>query len=182
MYPTKTKINDEIYNLNTDFRIALRCYRIVDDSTISDSERALAIIYLIFGFIPKENQEEYLSKAKKFLEGPYEFKNNDKERDLDFEQDKKYILASFYSEYKIDLEIIEYMHFWKFLDFIAGLSENTILYRVRALRNIDLNDIKDDKKRAEIAQAQYNFAIKEEKTLEEIEADKLWEEQTKGSD
>ena len=47
--PEYVKIDDKKYKINTDFRVALRCNEIAQDDTISDTERALAIIYLLFG-------------------------------------------------------------------------------------------------------------------------------------
>jgi hypothetical protein len=47
--PKYVKVDDELYEINTDFRIALECNRIAEDENIGSYERALAIIYKLFG-------------------------------------------------------------------------------------------------------------------------------------
>ena len=49
MYPKYVLIEDKKYRINTDFRVAIRCNKIALDESIGDFERALAIIYLLFG-------------------------------------------------------------------------------------------------------------------------------------
>ena len=48
MYPSKADVNGIEYDLNTSWQNALECLKIVNDETICDEERALAIIYKIF--------------------------------------------------------------------------------------------------------------------------------------
>ena len=47
-YPEYAEINDKKYKINTDFRVAIECQNIATDESISDYERALAIIYKLF--------------------------------------------------------------------------------------------------------------------------------------
>ena len=47
--PQYVKIKDKRYKINSDFRVALKCDKVAKDSKIDDTERALAIIYLLFG-------------------------------------------------------------------------------------------------------------------------------------
>ena len=48
-YPEYVKIDNKKYKINTDFRVAIECNEIATDENISDFERALAIIYKLFG-------------------------------------------------------------------------------------------------------------------------------------
>lgn len=47
--PQYVKVDDKLYKINTDFRIALECNNIAEDTSIGEYERALAIIYKLFG-------------------------------------------------------------------------------------------------------------------------------------
>ena len=47
--PEFIEIKNKRYKINTDFKVALKCEEIAEDSNINDMERALAIIYLLFG-------------------------------------------------------------------------------------------------------------------------------------
>ncbi len=44
-YPKYAQIEDRLYEINTDFRVAIKCNEVAEDKTISDTERALAISY-----------------------------------------------------------------------------------------------------------------------------------------
>lgn len=174
-YPTKVKIENEEYSINTDFRIAIECDKIARDLSINDFERALAIIYKLYGekgLKAKNNYDKLLELAQKYLSCGKEITDKTKreEPDMDFEQDMDYIEASFMSDYNIDLTNIE-MHWWKFFNLINGLSNNElgnccILNRIRNLRNYDTSQIKDSKERQKIEEVKRQVALKKkEKTL-----------------
>lgn len=169
-YPEFANINGTRYKLNTDFRVGLRCFEVINDPSICDEERALAVIYLLYGFIPEDNLEAFLEKASKFLQcGETGEQQAAKKADMDFSYDQKYISASFMSDYRIDLSK-EKMHFWRYIELIQGLTEHCALSRVRELRNYDLSEIKDAKTRSKIAKAQAELALPVRHTREELDA------------
>ena len=63
-YPEYVKIGEKKYKINTDFRVAIDCQEIALDETIGDYERALAIIYKLFG----DNGLEYFNNHQQLLE------------------------------------------------------------------------------------------------------------------
>lgn len=165
--PEFVKIGDKKYKINTDFRIALECNKIAQDNNISDIERALAIIYKLYGdegLNDTENHSELLRLATKYLGLGKEIEKSNEEPDMDFEQDMDYIETSFMSDYGIDLSK-EKMHWWKFYNLINGLSNSElgnccVLNRVRNLRRFDASTIKDSKERQRIIEAQKSVALK----------------------
>lgn len=169
-YPTIAIINDKEYEINTDFKIALKCMELVDREDISDVERAFAIIGLLFDEeIEIEYISEALEKAIKFLQcGEKEHRGSGK-KDMDFEQDQPLIMASFIADYKIDLTEVE-MHWWKFCDLISGLSSDCVLNRVRDIRNYDINEVKDVQERTKLIKAKQNVALKDKMNNEEQQA------------
>lgn len=58
--PSYTKIDGEVYEINTDFRVGIECNKVAQDTSVGDYERALAIIYLLFG--EKRSKCNYKSK------------------------------------------------------------------------------------------------------------------------
>lgn len=166
-YPEYIKINDKKYKINTDFRVAIECNEIAMDETISDFERALAIIYKLFGddgINDTDNYEKLLELAQKYLSCGKEVVDNNEEPDMDFIQDMDYIETSFMSDYSIDLANTE-MHWWKFYNLMNGLSNSDIgnccvLNRVRNLRTYDTKDIKDQKELEKIKKAKEQVALK----------------------
>ena len=170
MYPEYAIIDGEEYKINTDFNVALRCFEVIEDGEISDTERTIAVLFLLFGFIPDNNIEEFLEKAALFLQcGTKNDKPSSNERDIDLNADRCYINASFMSDYKIDLSQTK-MHYWMFVDLLKGLTEHCILSRVREIRNYDISDVKDAKTRNKILKAQESVALPKKFTKEEQEA------------
>lgn len=170
MYPEYAIVDGKEYKINTDFNVALRCFEVIEDDEISDEERTLAVLFLLFGFIPDHHLEEFLEKATLYLQcGSKNEGSSSSEKDMDFNLDKHYITASFMSDYQIDLSKEE-MHYWRFVDLIKGLTEHCVLSRIREIRNYDLSEIKDAKTRNKILKAQEAVALPKKRTKEEQEA------------
>jgi len=187
-YPEYVKIDNEEYKINTDFRIAIECNRIAEDEEIGDYERALAIIYTLYGdkgLEHTEHHEKLLNYAMKYLCCGKEIDKRQKqeEPDMDFILDMPYIEASFMSDFHIDLEGRQ-MHWWKFYNLINGLSSSElgnscILNTIRAGRKKNPNEIKDTKLRNEFIEWQKSIALPKKKkhhTKEQKEmANKVYE-------
>lgn len=187
--PEYVKIGDKKYKINTDFRIAIKCNEIAQDDSIGDKERALAVIYKLFGdegLNDKQNWQKLLELAKRYLTLNKENANtyNDNEIDMDFSKDMAYIEASFMSDYKIDLANTK-MHWWKFYTLLEGLSNSElgdccILNRIRNLRTMDISKISDNKERERLAKAQEMVSLK--KNRYEVKLTKEQEESMKKLD
>lgn len=177
-YPEYAKVNEKLYKINTDFRNAIRCNEVANDKTINDYERALAIIYILFGeegLNAYDDYEQLLEKGQKYLLCNKELEENDEKPDMDFIEDMDYIEASFMSDYHIDLANVE-MHWWKFNNLMNGLSNSEfgdccVLNRVRNLRNYDVKDIKDKKERDKIIKAKKQVELKKYKKENKITAE-----------
>lgn len=183
-YPKYIQIEDRKYAINTDFRVAIECDRIGRDNSIGDTERALAIIYLLFGEEVLDNEHDYvklLELAQNYLSCGKEIEDATNEKpDMDFIQDMGYIEASFMSDFHIDLENTQ-MHWWKFMKLMNGLSNSElgnccVLNNIRNLRNFDVSKIKDDKERQKIAKAQRDVALKKEEIVISDEEQKAMDE------
>lgn len=168
-YPIYVKVKDKKYNINTSYKTAIKCNEIAESDELNDIERGLAIIYVLFGekaLDDKENREELLEKAKKYLSCNQEITSNE-EIDIDYKQDMPYIKASFMSDYHIDLNKTD-MHYWEFYELMNGLSNSElgsccILNRIRNIRNLNLKDIEDTKEREKMRKLKEQVAIKKKK-------------------
>lgn len=175
-YPKFVEINDKKYKINTDFRIAIECNEIALDETINDYERALAVIYKLFGddgLKDFHNHAKLLELGKRYLGCGKDIDvTTNEEPDMDFVQDMDYIEASFMSDFGIDLSKEE-MHWWKFFKLMNGLSNSEfgdccVLNRVRNLRNYDTKDIKDPKELEKIKKAKEQVALKRRRKVEDL--------------
>ena len=184
--PKYVEANGRQYKINTNFKYAMECDRIAKDETIGDFERALAIIYTLFGDKGLEHQDDYeklLKMALKYLSCGKEVVNNDKP-DMDFIQDYNLIWTSMYSDYNgLDIDKVD-IHWWKFVDMMDGLSNSElgnccVLNRIRNLRNFDVSQIKDLNERSKIIKAKKQVELKRNKKEVDV---KLTREQQESVD
>ena len=178
-YPEYAEVAGVRYKINTDYRVALRCFEVIEDESISDEERAVAIVYLLFGDVPTERIGDFLRIAGNYLRcGETEEAQEATEKDMDFTADAKYITASFMSDYQLDITRAD-MHFWQYIHLIQGFTERSVMSRVREIRNYDLSEIKDPKTRQKIVKAKeavalpQKLSIADKKAIEDFE--KLFE-------
>ena len=163
--PEYIKVDGEILKINTDFRIALECNKIALDDTINDYERALAIIYKLFGEkgLKHNNLNKLLELSIKYLSLGQEqnsFKNDsDKDYELDYTKCEGLIRSSFKFDYKYDPYALEYLHWYDFYNDLMNLSTGEfgnccILNRVAMVLEQDCSQIKDNKERTKVKNAQ----------------------------
>lgn len=171
-YPEYVEINRKRYKINTNFKVAIECNNIAMDTSIRDYERALAIIYKLYGeegLNDFDNHEKLLELAQKYLACGKELKKNNGKPDMDYEQDYGLIWASFMSDYNgLDIDKT-HIHWWKFNELIGGLSNSElgnccILNKIRNIRSKKLSDIKDPKEKEEYKKLQNEWALEKYKT------------------
>lgn len=180
--PQYVIIDNEEYKINTDFRYALQCNNIAQDTTIGDFERMLAIIYTLFGDKGLEHEEHYeklIYYAQKFLTcGEENFdtkkgknKTHDK-NELDYSKCEGLIRSSFKFDYQYDPYQKEYLHWYEFYNDLANLSTSEfgtccVLNRVVGILNQDASQIKNDKDRKTLNDIQNElrnkYCVKEKK-------------------
>lgn len=175
--PEYAEVNGKKYKINTDFRIAIECQKIAEDSSIGDFQRAMGIIYKLYGSeaLDTKNMDDWnrlLELAIEFLTlGKKQIDSNSNGNDLDMDlvEDMPYIEASFMSDYRIDLSS-QKIHWWKFYKLLEGLSNSEmgnccILNRIRNLRTMDISKIKDVKERDRINEAKKQYALKKKNKI-----------------
>ena len=200
-YPQAIEVDGRRFPINTSYQTAIRCYEIVQDEAVTDAERGAIVMLLLLGDIPQDLSVDGMKRLQELLvkylqcgKEPEQIREMDeilteREPDMDYTYDMGLIIASFISDYKIDLSEpeTESMHWWKFIDLLNGLSPKSALNRVREIRNKDLGDYKDNPKAMEeLIQAKRLVALPEKITESEQEAldefDRLLRGETKGND
>lgn len=159
-YPNYVMVGSTKYTIQTDYRVALECFCIINDESIGDTERTYAIIYKLFKIIPEDqDMSDFVRIASNYLGcGENQEEQQQRKKDMDFFQDWKYIVASFMSDYHMDINECQ-MHWYQFINFIQGLTDGSIMSRIRELRNYDLSEIKDQKTKRKILEAQKNVKL-----------------------
>ena len=183
MFPTKMEANGHIYSINTDYRVALACFRAMYDSEITNLERGYAIQTLLLGNDVNPLDEDIIAeKIKLYLRCGKEENTDIKDVDYDYIQDEEITRTSIRQCYHLNLNELSYLHWYEYNELISGLTNDSVINCIRELRGRDASEIKDEKDRNKLLEAQKRVALKEFhiKTDEEKELDKFWNSVTGG--
>ena len=109
--PETVEIEGVEYEIESNFRTFILFEMLMQDSELSDSE-----------------------KAMQGLEGASEV-----QRIYSFEHDDDYIYSAFLTQYHIDLQDIKYLHWWKFKALLRTLSSDLEFCKIMEYRSVDIN-------------------------------------------
>lgn len=187
--PEYVKVDETLYKINTDFRVAIECDAIARNKNIGDYERALAIIYKLFGEegLNCKNQNKLFELGLKYISlGDAEKSlktHSDNKFMLDFNKCKRLITSSFKFDYNYDPYELKFLHWYDFYNDLENLSTSEFgtccaLNRIASIINKDVKEIKDKKQKEKIINLQKE--LKEKYcVIEEVELTKEQEESVK---
>lgn len=177
---------DKYKDINTDFRSAIMFELLMQDNSIKDKKTkilsAIKIFYsdlskiesidsainTILDFYTLEKKEEKEKKSKK---------SDNKKNIFSYEYDAEYIYSAFLEQYGINLQQIEYLHWWEFKALFNALSEKTKFMKIIEYRTVNISKIKDKERKKFYKEMKELYALPDMRTEEEKEsdfADALW--------
>ena len=129
LLPATLEIDSLNYPINSDFRTSILFEELMQDASIKSEEKIDLAIKLYFKnrVINKQKAIEQLLWFYKC--GKEEKKSNKGEKGIattniySYEHDDEYIYSAFLEQYNIDLQDIEYLHWWKFKAMFKSLRE-----------------------------------------------------------
>ena len=176
--------NGKLLKINTDFRVAIECDNIARNKNIGNFERALAIVYKLFGEegLSYENQNRLVELSMKYItlgKGQKTVKTNSRDNfQLDFNKCRGLISSSFKFDYKYDPYELDYLHWYDFYNDLENLSTSEfgnccILNRIVSVLNYDTSKIKDTSERTKMNEAKEElrkkYCINEETEITEAQ-------------
>lgn len=178
LLPNKIEINNEEYEINSDFRTSILFELLMQDNSIGEEDKIIMALGLYYQVIP-ENINEAIEEMLWFYRCGKDItksKGNGKGKSVtqiySFEHDDDYIYAAFMDQYNIDLQDIEYLHWWKFKAMFKSLKEDNEIVKIMGYRSMDLSKIKDKEEKAYYKKMQelYKLPISkdEKEKLDEI--------------
>lgn len=136
--PSKIRVNNNIYNINCDYRTIIRILIAMEDPTLYHEEKIYIMLKLLYKEeVSSKDIEEACRKASLFIDMGKEFKNDKKEKRIySFTKDGNYILTGINSTHKIDISETPMLHWWKFMVLFMDMStecffNELIYYRKR---------------------------------------------------
>ena len=131
-FPVSVDINGREYPLNTDFRVGLRIIEAWEDHELTEREKQWVMLELLYPEIP-EDTAEACRQAINFLdcgEEPASGSMESAQRRYSFSKDAKYIYTAILQTHGVDLERMDYLHWWKFQYLFLDLREDCFFSRL----------------------------------------------------
>ena len=173
--PSTLTVGGNSYKINSDFRTSILFELMMQDRGLTNEEKLINAIELYFHEIPKD-LEEAISKIVWFYKCGKEEENresansnNNGKQIYSFEHDAEYIYSAYLSQYGIDLQDIEDLHWWKFKAMFQGLNESNEIVKIMGYRALDLNEIKDKKQKAHYRKLKNLYKLPDNRTEAEKE-------------
>ena len=161
--PTAITICGAEYEIDTDFRTAIRFTQLMQRADVDDVTKLDIAIFMFFGATPLPDLQEAVARIMQFYRCGKDIKKTTgkavemAQRIYDYEYDADLIYAAFLEQYGLDLQDIPYMHWWKFRALFSGLSEQTEFLKIVGYRAIKITDsmTKEQKQHYRALKAQY---------------------------
>lgn len=145
--PETIEIEGTDYEIETNFRTYILFELMMQDTELSDVEKAMRGLELVYQKTPENLNsavdgllwfyscgKQWREKKAGEVEGVSEI-----QRIYSFEYDDDYIYSAFLTQYHIDLQDIEYLHWWKFKALMRTLSSDLEFSKIMEYRSIDIN-------------------------------------------
>ena len=137
--PIAAEINGHSYTLNADFRVIINIICACDDAELAMVEKQQVMLGNLYEPpLQREDFERGIQIAADFIAGgpgkAEEKAGAVQAKYYSFEKDADYIFAAFQQTHGIDLQAVEFMHWWKFLALFADLGANTVFCNLIGLR------------------------------------------------
>ena len=188
--PNSVEIDGVKYEINSDFRNGINLYRLINDKTLEQNEIYEIMLIMYYGNNIPRNTEEAIRKIIWFYGcGNTEEEQNSKnkknkiikrytsgEKQIDYEQDSNLIFSAFISQYGINLNHIEFLHWWEFQALLQGLNNDCKLSEVIKYRSKKLDGLKGEEKKF-YSDMKKLYEIKEELSQEEKDLLKEYEKE-----
>lgn len=170
LLPHAVEIDGEDHEINADFRTGILLEQLFADRELARRDKLAGAVALYYPH-PPQNLREALRQIIWFHgAGKEKFSVHENapekpkppkpvKRILDYEIDAPLIYAAFLSQYQIDLQDVDDLHWWKFHALLNGLKDDLPLSRIMMYRGIDLNTIKDRKMRRQYSALQAKYKL-----------------------
>ena len=170
--------------INTNFRTFILFELLMQDSQINKEDKIALAIELFYEEYPHDIKKAvngiiwFYTRGKKVKENKEETnQQNNKKKIYSYEHDSDLIYTAFLDQYRLDLNDIEYLHWFKFKAMFEGLKAENKICEIMGYRAVDVGKIKDKEEKKKYKKLQREWALPDERSEEEKErdfADALW--------
>lgn len=153
LLPIKIKVEDTEYPINTDFRSSILFELLMQDTEIENDKKTELALDLYYPTIPQNidkaiEQLLWFYRCGKEIQEAKGYSNKSKDLIYSFDFDDMYIYSAFLDQYHIDLQDIEYLHWWKFKAMFYALKDDSTISKIMGYRSVEItNDMSNEQKK-----------------------------------
>ena len=166
-------------DFNTNFKNSILFELLMQESNLSNEAKVYQALKIYY---PNLNQITDVNKAIDNMLWFYKCGKEDEEktsqktientkRIYSYEFDNELIYSAFKDQYNIDLQDIEYLHWWKFKAMFDALKDDNKIVEIMGYRAINLSKIKDKEMKKHYKKMQKLYALPDMRSEEEKEND-----------
>ena len=164
--------------INTNFRSFILFELLMQDSQINKEDKIALALELFYEEFPHDIKKAvdgiiwFYTRGKKVKENKEETnQQNNKKKIYSYEHDSDLIYTAFLDQYRIDLNDIEDLHWFKFKAMFEGLKGDNKICEIMGYRAVDVSKIKDKEEKKKYKKLQREWALPDERSEEEKERD-----------
>ena len=171
--PETITVSGKVFPIHSDFRTGILFEQLIADKAIGNKKKLTCMLRLYLDDIPADtdeaiNQIILFYQCGKQQRKPTKTKSKKIQSEVyDFDEDDGYIYAAFLEQYGIDLNDIEYMHWWKFRALFRALKADCEIVKIMGYRSVDLSKVKDKNERSRLSRLKDLYALPNAMTTED---------------
>lgn len=152
--PKTVIIDQKEYEINSCFRTSILFELLMLDRTIEDEEKLVRALELYYPKLPHDIGQAIDKMLWFFRCGQDEINQSTvaggsrkgRQPIYSFEHDADYIYSAFMDQYGIDLNEIDYLHWWKFKAMFKSLKEDNEIVKIMGIRAMDTSKLPKEQK------------------------------------
>lgn len=152
--PNSVKIGGREYEINSCFRHSILFELLMLDQTVGEEDKIIHALELYYPEIPHDIGQA-IEQMLRFYRGgkeeasPFSEAGRNrvsKQPIYSYEHDADYIFSAFLDQYGIDLNEIDYLHWWKFKAMFKALKEDNEIVKIMGIRAMDTSKLPKEQK------------------------------------
>lgn len=180
LLPDTVIINNNEYEIESNFRTSILFELMFEDRDLRQEELIYNALNLYF---PNQKPQDlkmaiqaimwFFSCGKLFNEGQDggQRGGNKVQKIYSFEHDAEYIYSAFLTQYGIDLQDIEYLHWWKFRAMFNSLNEDLKISKIMHFRSVRIDNKMSKEEKKYYREMKRLYSLPDTRTEEEKEID-----------
>ena len=178
LLPSTIEIEGVEYDISSNFRDSILFEILMQDSKIPDQDKLiLGLQYYFRDKIPKniniavEKMLWFYKCGKEEVEAKGTGSGENVGQIYSYEHDDDYIYSAFLDQYGIDLQDIEYLHWWKFKAMFKSLKEDNKISKIMGYRSMKIDSDMSDNEKKFYKEMKQIYSLPDLRTEEEKEID-----------